>query len=445
MQENSSMPSDGDAEGRPPRPESKTTDLARGAAAVGDLLAGKSLRRLQLPYPGYLAAWRLVKGHGKCIQGVNGRSTHRGTLCYSFDFKLAVGTPVLAARGGVIAAVVDHFRGGGAKAHLAPRANFVAVRHSDGSYARYYHLREKGSCYKVGERVERGQQIAWSGNTGYTGGPHLHFDLVNLLPEETSTLRIVAPKQCRKRLQSIAAAFSCELPAAPLRARVVHVPCDAVKGDGLALDGPWIALSDRDPACTFAEKINSLAAQGASACIIANNRSGPELFAMGGCEDVSPIPCVLVSKEHGLMLKAYLSDKANEGLTLELGRHAAVIGVQTMAQQLAAYRETPGAFATPLSCKYGPDLRYVTRTLPVEFIDKAGDGFVPEQARTYPKPVLCVSPTCGRRRRRRRDGPVEPSSERGRRVDAERPRRSSSSLDAADQTGRERPPRWRDV
>ena len=162
-----------------------------------------------------------------------GGATHRGTLCYSFDFKLAVGTPVLAARGGTIAAVVDHFRGGGAKAHLAPRANFVAVRHSDGSYARYYHLKEKGSLYKVGERVGRGQQIAWSGNTGYTGGPHLHFDLVNLLPEETSTLRIVSPKHCRKRLQSVAAAFSCELPSVPLRCKVVHVPNDAVNGGGL--------------------------------------------------------------------------------------------------------------------------------------------------------------------------------------------------------------------
>ena len=50
-------------------------------------------------------------------------------LCYSFDFKLAEGTPVLAVRGGTIAAVVTHFSGGGAKAHLAPRANFVAVRH----------------------------------------------------------------------------------------------------------------------------------------------------------------------------------------------------------------------------------------------------------------------------------------------------------------------------
>ena len=117
------------------------------------------------------------------------------------------------------------------------------------------------------------------------------------------------------------------------------------------------------------------------------------------------------------MLKSYLAE--GNVVVLEFGRHPAVEGAKPMATQLQEYRETPGAFDTPLSCKYGPDLRYVTRTLPVEFVDKSGDGFVPKQAKTYPKPVLCVSPSCSmkrRGRRRRRDG--DPS-ERGRRVDVE--------------------------
>ena len=107
------------------------------------------------------------------------------------------------------------------------------------------------------------------------------------------------------------------------------------------------------------------------------------------------------------MLKSYLAE--GNAVILEFGRHSAVEGAKPMATQLNEYRETPGAFDTPLSCKYGPDLRYVTRTLPVEFVDKSGDGFVPKQAKTYPKPVLCVSPSCSmkrRSRRRRRDGPV---------------------------------------
>ena len=155
--------------GRPPRPESKTEETPRGAASLAELLTSDKLKRLALPYPGYLAAWRLVKGHGKCIQGVNGRSTHRGTLCYSFDFKLAVGTPVLAARGGTIAAVVDHFRGGGAKAHLAPGDLWPCGIQTGPT--RDITTSRRRDLYIKSAKIGRGQQIAWSSNTGYAGGP----------------------------------------------------------------------------------------------------------------------------------------------------------------------------------------------------------------------------------------------------------------------------------
>ena len=115
------------------------------------------------------------------------------------------------------------------------------------------------------------------------------------------------------------------------------------------------------------------------------------------------------------MLKSYLAE--GNCVVLEFGRHPAVEGAKPMATQLHEYRETPGAFDTPLSCKYGPDLRYVTRTLPVEFVDKSGDGFVPKQAKTYPKPVLCVSPSCSMKRRGRRRRRDDVPSERGRRVE----------------------------
>ena len=130
---------------------------------------------------------------------------------------------------------------------------------------------------------------------------------------------------------------------------------------------------------TFSEKIAFLAEQGACAAIISNNRSGPELFAMGGCETASPVPACLISKEHGIMLKSYLAE--GNVVVLEFGRHPAVEGAKPMATQLNEYRDTPGAFDTPLSCKYGPDLRYVTRTLPVQFVDKSGDGSCPNRRR----------------------------------------------------------------
>jgi len=39
----------------------------------------------------------------------------------------------------------------------------------------YAHLKENGVYVRVGQRVGVGQQIAISGNTGFTSGPHLHF------------------------------------------------------------------------------------------------------------------------------------------------------------------------------------------------------------------------------------------------------------------------------
>jgi len=54
-------------------------------------------------------------------------------------------------------------------------ANFIVLLHSDGTTGEYFHL-ERGSVQvRVGEHVARGQLLAYSGNTGYTTAPHLHF------------------------------------------------------------------------------------------------------------------------------------------------------------------------------------------------------------------------------------------------------------------------------
>ena len=328
-----------------------------------------------------------------------------------------------AVRGGVVAAVVQHFSGGGAKAHLAPRANFVAVRHDDGSYARYYHLRTDGSLFKVGDSVEAGQHIAFSGNTGYTGGPHLHLDVVNLLPEETSRLRVVEPKSLARLVPSVAAAFSCLLPregsmacvlryeaaqsesAHPSREEEKNAPAPSSKKRPANF---FVALADRDPACSFAQKVDQLAKRGAVAAIVANNRSGPEVFAMGGCERPSAIPCVLVSKEHGAWLKQALADHGG-AVFVSLAAHPAVADVETLDAQLRELRKssTPrlARAETPLSFKYGPQLRYVTRTLPVEFANRAGAPFVPAQGVLYPRPTVFCRP-CGAAPKKRRAPPA---------------------------------------
>ncbi|KFN43452.1 peptidoglycan DD-metalloendopeptidase family protein [Arenimonas oryziterrae] len=97
---------------------------------------------------------------------------------YAVDLIVPVGTPVLAARDGVVMQVMSGFNSAGLnQAQYAERANIIRILHDDGSMAVYAHLQENGALVKVGQRVTVGEQIAFSGNTGYSSGPHLHFCL----------------------------------------------------------------------------------------------------------------------------------------------------------------------------------------------------------------------------------------------------------------------------
>ncbi|MDX1568622.1 MAG: M23 family metallopeptidase [Longimicrobiales bacterium] len=107
------------------------------------------------------------------ISGYGG-PTHLNENHYSFDFGMPEGTPILAARDGVVAYVQDGFTRGGLTPDLIERANLVVVGHDDGTLASYGHLME-GIPVTVGQRVERGELLGWSGFTGFTGRPHLHF------------------------------------------------------------------------------------------------------------------------------------------------------------------------------------------------------------------------------------------------------------------------------
>jgi len=94
---------------------------------------------------------------------------------YAVDFALPLNTPIHAARGGVVIEVNNDFYGSGTKQAYKSRANSVRILHSDGTMAIYAHLAlEKAQVYP-GLKVSAGQLIAYSGNTGFSTGPHLHF------------------------------------------------------------------------------------------------------------------------------------------------------------------------------------------------------------------------------------------------------------------------------
>lgn len=111
----------------------------------------------------------------RVLQGFGSRFSHTGIEQYAVDFKMDEGTPVHAARGGIVARVVEEHDIGCWEDGCGRYANFIVVLHADGTTGEYYHLQQDGSLVDVGEQVVAGQHIGYSGNTGHTTMPHLHF------------------------------------------------------------------------------------------------------------------------------------------------------------------------------------------------------------------------------------------------------------------------------
>jgi len=109
-------------------------------------------------------------------QGPGGPTHHDAGSRYAVDLSVPEGTPVLAARAGTVVFLESrYFESGMDRAKYLDRANQVRILHDDGSMASYGHLYPKSIDLVPGQRVEVGQQIGLSGNTGYSTGPHLHF------------------------------------------------------------------------------------------------------------------------------------------------------------------------------------------------------------------------------------------------------------------------------
>src|SRR4051812_36233778 len=104
-------------------------------------------------------------------QGFHGKYSHTGGDCYSIDFKMPEGTPVHAARDGIVVGIKDDSDTGGGDKKYEWDANYILIKHSDGTFGHYVHLKKGGCQVHLGETVSVGQWIGLSGNTGFSTGP----------------------------------------------------------------------------------------------------------------------------------------------------------------------------------------------------------------------------------------------------------------------------------
>jgi murein DD-endopeptidase MepM/ murein hydrolase activator NlpD len=107
-----------------------------------------------------------------------------GRMHQGIDIANAVGSPVDAAADGVVEYAGWNSGGYG---------NMIDIRHADGSLTRYGHL--NAVLVREGQRVQQGQQIGEMGSTGYSTGPHLHFEVHPAHQGAVNPISYLPPRQ----------------------------------------------------------------------------------------------------------------------------------------------------------------------------------------------------------------------------------------------------------
>ncbi len=115
----------------------------------------------------------------------------------AIDFVMPIGTPVYAAGAGSVDYTSNDPRNCNPSKHIPPGGSYaqgiqwcvdhgmvgirIRIRHDDGTFTMYVHLSEirTGITASPSSRVRKGQLIGWSGNSGISTGPHLHFSRIN--------------------------------------------------------------------------------------------------------------------------------------------------------------------------------------------------------------------------------------------------------------------------
>lgn len=126
-------------------------------------------------------------GRRLVIQADFGKFSHQPGSAdeHAIDWDMPVGTTVLAARAGTVVALRSDADAGGEDLRYKNSYNYIILRHDDGTFAEYCHLRKDGVLVKLGQQVKEQERIGLSGNSGFSSRPHLHFSVFQTIDGRT--------------------------------------------------------------------------------------------------------------------------------------------------------------------------------------------------------------------------------------------------------------------
>ena len=94
---------------------------------------------------------------------------------YGVDILTPLDTPIIATKSGTVIEVENGWTIQMGTSGMASYGNYVLIDHGEGIASRYAHL--NSASVSVGDTVSQGQLIGYSGTTGNSSGPHLHFEI----------------------------------------------------------------------------------------------------------------------------------------------------------------------------------------------------------------------------------------------------------------------------
>ena len=209
--------------------------IVRDLSSGKSMVYGKGTSKATISLPdNFKIGWpvethKISSGYGWRI--INGKPDFHGGV----DFAVEIGTDVHAVYDGTVASVGRGCEASPSECHISCKetkdkycccngglGNFVVIKHrvnGETFYTHYDHLNEVG--VDVGYEVRKGDVIGKTGNTGYSTGPHLHFEINKRVTkyDETSVDPCLYfpefPENCEQGSQSISeneASFYIDIP-----------------------------------------------------------------------------------------------------------------------------------------------------------------------------------------------------------------------------------------